>query len=67
LSAHFHVGGKLKALSVPLFVRDRLPVDQVINGPTIIVQKDTTIVIPPGANARSEAVGNLIIKTGFRS
>ncbi len=67
LSAHFHVGGKLKALPVPLFARDRLPVARVINGPAVIVQKDTTTVVPPGASAWSEAVGNLLIKTGFRS
>lgn len=67
VTAHFTVDGELQALPTPLYARDRLPVDQVVEGPAIIIQKDTTTVIPPGASAMAEAGGNLLVDTGARS
>ena len=34
---------------------------RTIAGPAIIEQYDTTVVIPPGANVRSDALGNLVV------
>ena len=48
----------------PLYARDKLPVDQAFEGPAIVLQKDTTTVIPPGAKATAQTGGNLLIETG---
>ena len=60
----FRVDGALTAMATPLYAREKLPVGQVVEGPAIIIQKDTTTVIPPGAGATAEAGGNLLVQTG---
>ncbi|MDE0943478.1 MAG: hydantoinase/oxoprolinase family protein [Alphaproteobacteria bacterium] len=61
---HFRVDGELAAMTTPLYARDKLPVGQVFEGPAIILQKDTTTIIPPGARATAQRGGNLLIETG---
>jgi N-methylhydantoinase A/oxoprolinase/acetone carboxylase beta subunit len=61
---HFPLDGELRAMATPLYARDKLPVDRTVEGPAIILQKDTTTVIPPGARATAQAGGNLLIETG---
>ena len=39
-----------------------LPVGEAFAGPAIILQKDTTTVVPPGCTAINDAAGNLILK-----
>ncbi|MEA2197459.1 MAG: N-methylhydantoinase [Solirubrobacteraceae bacterium] len=45
----------------PVYRRDRLGADATIDGPAIVEQADTTILIPPGARARTDAGMNLVI------
>ena len=45
----------------PIYWRDHLPLDVTLNGPAIIEQMDTTILIPPGDRAEGGADGNIII------
>ena len=47
---------------VPVYWRDSLPLKINLQGPAIIEQMDTTIVIDPGARVASDADGNLIIE-----
>jgi N-methylhydantoinase A/oxoprolinase/acetone carboxylase beta subunit len=61
---YFRQDGELRAMATPLYARDKLPIDQVFAGPAIVLQKDTTTVIPPGARAQAQASGNLLIETG---
>ena len=61
---HFRLDGELAAMATPLYARDKLPIDQVFEGPAIVLQKDTTTVIPPGAKATAQRGGNLLIETG---
>ena len=63
-NCYFRQGGELQAVITPLYARDKLPIDQIFEGPAIVLQKDTTTVIPPGARARAQAGGNLLIETG---
>ncbi len=44
-----------------IYAREALPLGAEIDGPAIIEQVDATTVIPPGARARVDAVGNLRI------
>ena len=46
----------------PVYWRDHLPLRIDLQGPAIIEQMDTTIVIDPGARLASDADGNLIIE-----
>ena len=46
----------------PVFWRDHLPLRLNLQGPAIIEQMDTTIVVDPGAAVTSDADGNLIVE-----
>ena len=46
----------------PVYWRDHLPLDLHLQGPAIIEQMDTTIVIEPGCTVTSDADGNLIVE-----
>lgn len=48
-------------MDTPIYRRDRLPIDAAFEGPAIIEQMDTTIVLEPGHRLTSDADGNLII------
>jgi len=48
----------------PVYWRDHLPVKIALQGPAIIEQMDTTIVIDPGARVTQDADGNLIVEVG---
>ncbi|RWD72226.1 hydantoinase/oxoprolinase family protein [Mesorhizobium sp.] len=45
----------------PVYARERLPLDAVIEGPAILEQMDATTALEPGDHARSDADGNIII------
>ncbi|WP_374396739.1 hydantoinase/oxoprolinase family protein [Tabrizicola sp.] len=46
----------------PVYWRDHLPLKIDLQGPAIIEQMDTTIVVDPGARVTSDADGNLVIE-----
>ncbi|MFP5479040.1 MAG: hydantoinase/oxoprolinase family protein [Alphaproteobacteria bacterium] len=46
----------------PVYWRDHLPVKIDLQGPAIIEQMDTTIVVDPGALVTQDADGNLIVE-----
>jgi N-methylhydantoinase A len=48
----------------PVYWRDHLPLVLALQGPAIIEQMDTTIVIDPGATVTSDLDGNLIVEVG---
>ncbi|MGN6583122.1 MAG: hydantoinase/oxoprolinase family protein [Rhizobiaceae bacterium] len=50
----------------PVYSRERLPLDAVVEGPAILEQLDATTVIEPGDRATSDADGNIIIRIGGR-
>lgn len=47
---------------VPVYWRDQLPLDLDLQGPAIIEQMDTTIIIDPDCHVRADRDGNLIIE-----
>ncbi len=51
-------------VETPVFRRDHLPLEAVLEGPAVIEQMDTTILIEPGDVARSDAGGNLLVEIG---
>jgi len=48
----------------PVYAREKLPLDAVIEGPAILEQMDCTTVLEPGDVARSDADGNIVIEVG---
>ncbi|MBZ9960559.1 MULTISPECIES: hydantoinase/oxoprolinase family protein [unclassified Mesorhizobium] len=48
----------------PVYAREELPLNAVIEGPAILEQMDATTVLEPGDRARSDADGNIIIDIG---
>jgi len=48
----------------PVYQREALPSDAAFDGPAIIEQMDTTILVEPGDHVTSDNEGNLIIHVG---
>ena len=57
----FRVNGKLDAFVTAFYHRNLLPVSEQLEGPAIILQKDTTTVIPPQTGFVRHPGGDLII------
>ncbi|MGE3334244.1 MAG: hydantoinase/oxoprolinase family protein [Rhodospirillaceae bacterium] len=57
----FRVGSELKPLETAFYQRDQLPVGVSFQGPAIVLQKDSTTVVPPGWIAANDKIGNLIL------
>lgn len=51
-------------INTPIFQRESLKVNVAIEGPAIVMQMDTTIVVEPGQFMKSDEQGNLIISMG---
>ncbi|MGH2930440.1 MAG: hydantoinase/oxoprolinase family protein, partial [Solirubrobacteraceae bacterium] len=49
-------------METPIYERRRLSTGQVIDGPAVIVQQDTTAVVEPGYRATVDGFSNLIIR-----
>lgn len=62
----FRAGDRLESVPTLFYRRDRLPVAQPIPGPAVILQKDTTTIVPPACTVTADAAGNLIIRTGVQ-
>ncbi len=48
----------------PVYEREKLPLDAVLEGPAILEQMDATTVLEPGDHAWSDADGNIIVEVG---
>ncbi len=60
----YRTNGKLEPHKTKFYLRDKLPVGQAFEGPAVILQKDSTTLLPPGASAMIEANGNMLVKVG---
>jgi N-methylhydantoinase A len=57
----FRVNGTLASYPTAIYQRASLPLSQPFSGPAIILQKDTTTVVPPGWQAEVHPAGSLIL------
>jgi N-methylhydantoinase A len=53
-----------ESVEARVYDRSTLPVDSVIEGPALVVQMDSSILIPPGDLASVDGHGNLVIRVG---
>ncbi len=60
----FRVDGALQRLETNFYNRAKLPAETAITGPAVILQKDTTTVVPPSWTANLDAAANLILTKG---
>jgi N-methylhydantoinase A len=58
----FRLDGMLQNLPTPFYRRNALPLEARLAGPAIIVQTDSTTVVPPGATVHADRGGNLILR-----
>ena len=59
--AVFRKDGKLETYPTKVYRRDLLPLGIPFDGPAILLQKDSTTVVPPGATAEVHPTGSVII------
>lgn len=55
-------GAGLKAHQTPFYERSRLPVGANVKGPAVLLQVDSTTLIPPGASGEVLKTGDLLIR-----
>lgn len=48
----------------PVYSREKLPLDAIVEGPAILEQLDATTVLEPGDVASSDRDGNLVVEVG---
>ena len=49
-------------LTTPLYERDKLTCGNQVQGPALVVQMDSTIVVPPGWGGPVDSFGNLMLE-----
>jgi len=57
----FRVGGELRSFETAFYRRNFLPVKERFPGPAVVLQKDSTTIVPPGWSAINDSAGNLIL------
>jgi N-methylhydantoinase A len=60
----FRYRDRLKAFDTAFYRREKLPLKTAVKGPAIILQTDSTTVVPPGCTITADEGGNLILKVG---
>jgi N-methylhydantoinase A/oxoprolinase/acetone carboxylase beta subunit len=60
--AVFRVGVELKTFETAFYDRGKLPLGQPIPGPAIVLQVDSTTVVPPYCTAEVDDSGSIILK-----
>ncbi|MEA2296718.1 MAG: hypothetical protein QOE86_4357 [Solirubrobacteraceae bacterium] len=58
--------GAVQMLDTDVYERLLLPVDEDISGPAIVVQLDSTTLVPPDCTVRRDRINNLLITVGQR-
>jgi N-methylhydantoinase A len=62
--AVFRIDDRLESFETAYYRRDKLPIGVDIAGPAIILQIDSTTVVPPGCTVAADDRGNLILRIG---
>jgi N-methylhydantoinase A/oxoprolinase/acetone carboxylase beta subunit len=62
--AWFRVDGRLEQASTRLYDREKLRAGNRLIGPAIVLQYDSTSVVPPGMEAHVDRFGNIVIEVG---
>ncbi len=60
----FRANGSLESFDTAFYQRELLPIEEPIEGPAIILQRDSTTVVPPENTFTADAANNIIIRIG---
>ena len=60
---YFRVDGTLQKLESAFYERSLLPLGAVVEGPAVILQHDSTTVLPPDSRAQVDETGDMIVET----
>ena len=60
----FRLDGRLDQVETAFYARARLPVERPFAGPAIVLQNDSTTVVPPGHSVAVDPSGSMIIRIG---
>ncbi len=60
----FREAGRLDQVETAFYARERLPMERPFAGPAIILQNDSTTVVPPGHSVALDLSGSMIIRIG---
>jgi N-methylhydantoinase A len=63
----FRLDGQLSSFDTAFYRREKLPAGVSIPAPAIVLQVDSTTIVPPGAAAVTDEAGNIIITLGGAS
>jgi N-methylhydantoinase A/oxoprolinase/acetone carboxylase beta subunit len=58
----FTEDGSVVSQPTAFYHRDKLPVGETIQGPAVLVQFDSTVVVPPGASAEALPTGDVLVR-----
>jgi N-methylhydantoinase A len=61
---HFPSGSGLRPVDTAFYERSRLPLGAKVHGPAVVVQADSTLVIPPAAQAEVLETGDILVHVG---
>ena len=57
----FRVADELKSFDTDFYRRHLLPVEEKFFGPAVVLQKDSTTIVPPGWSAINDRTCNIIL------
>jgi N-methylhydantoinase A/oxoprolinase/acetone carboxylase beta subunit len=57
----FETDGAVERVTTPVYDRDSFPVGEEVAGPAVLVQLDSTTLVPPRSTVRRDEIGNLLI------
>ena len=60
----FRIQNELQSVQTKFYRREILPVGETFSGPAIIVQTDSTTVVPPDCSTQLDVHGNLLVRIG---
>jgi N-methylhydantoinase A len=58
----FSEDGSVASRATAFYHRERLPVGEAVDGPAVLVQFDSTVVVPPGASAEALPTGDVLVR-----
>ena len=58
----FRVGDELKPYPTAVYDRGKLPVGEAIEGPAVVLQVDSTTVVPPRCSFTVHESGSMLIR-----
>jgi len=58
----FTEDGSVVSRPTAFYHREQLPVGEVVQGPAVLVQFDSTVVVPPGSSAEALETGDVLIR-----